>query len=414
MRAHGGRHGPPAAAPGHNRRVGARYDAIVVGAGPAGSVTAYRLARAGASVLLLDRARFPRDKPCGGGLTLRAVRELPFPVDPVVEHRVDRMEFRLRYGPRYVRRAREPIILMTQRIRLDAFLAEQAAAAGAELRDGVRVTRVRLGEQGVEVEAGGIRLRAAALVGADGCNGVTAKALGLGGDPTYGVALEGNLPFVHADAGRYARTAVLELATLAGGYGWVFPKGDHLNFGVGGWEREGPALRAHLRRLCREHGVDEGKLEGLRGHRLPLRRPDAPLARGRALVVGDAAGLVDPLSGDGMYECFVSARLAAEAVAALLSGRAADLSPYDAAVRRALGRLAAASWGAKIAFDRFPRLTFVLSRPPFVWPIVEGLLRGDLAHPGASRGLGRGPLKLVEALAAAAGSPGARYRTDGA
>jgi geranylgeranyl reductase family protein len=392
----------------------ARYDAIVVGAGPSGSVTAYRLASAGASVLLLDRARFPRDKPCGGGLTLRAVRQLPFSVDPVVEHSVDRMELRLRYGPRYVRRAKEPIILMTQRIRLDHFLAERAAEAGAELRDGVKVTDVREANGEIEVEAGGEAHTAGALIGADGANGITAKTLGLGAEPTYGVALEGNLPLAAAQPGRYDRTAVLELATLEGGYGWVFPKGDHLNFGVGGWEHEGPALRDHLKRLCDEHGVDETKLENLRGHRLPLRRPDTPMARGRTLVVGDAAGLIDPLSGDGMYECFVSARLAAAAVSDLLEGQAADLLPYDSAVRRAVGRLASASWGAKIAFDRYPRLTFTLSRPRFVWPIVEGLLRGDISHPGAADGLGRGPLRVVDALARAAGSPGARYRTDGA
>jgi geranylgeranyl reductase family protein len=347
-------------------------------------------------------------------LTLRAVRELPFAVDPVVEHSIDRMEFRLRYGPRYERRAKEPIILMTQRIRLDHFLAQKAAEAGAELRDGVKVTDLRAREDGIEVDADGATLTAAVVVGADGANGVAAKALGLGAEPTYGVALEGNLPFAATDAGRFAGKAVVELATLEGGYGWVFPKGDHLNFGVGGWEHEGPALRAHLKRLCSEHGVDDAQLENIRGHRLPLRRPDTPLARARALVVGDAAGLVDPLSGDGMYECFVSARLAADAITDVLAGRAADLAEYDRRLRSGLARMTAASWGAKIAFDRFPRLTFNLSRPPFVWPVVEGLLRGDLSHPGAAAGAGRGPLRLVEVLARAAGSPGATYRVEGA
>src|SRR3954453_15138397 len=104
----------------------ARFDAIVVGAGPAGSTTAYRLARAGARVCLLDRARLPRDKTCGGGLTLRAGRELPFAVEPVVEDRVHTLELGLRYGGRWSRRAEKPLVLMTQRRRLDAFLAEQA------------------------------------------------------------------------------------------------------------------------------------------------------------------------------------------------------------------------------------------------------------------------------------------------
>src|SRR4051794_3158697 len=109
-----------------------RYDAIVVGAGPAGSTTAYRLARAGARVGLVDRARFPRDKPCGGGLTLRAVRELPFSVEPVVEDRVHTLELGLRYGRRWSRRAEGPLVLMTQRRPLDAVLAERGAGGGGE------------------------------------------------------------------------------------------------------------------------------------------------------------------------------------------------------------------------------------------------------------------------------------------
>jgi geranylgeranyl reductase family protein len=390
------------------------WDAIVVGAGPGGSVTAYRLASAGASVLLLDKARFPRDKPCGGGLTLRAVRELPFSPAPVVEHEVDRMRFRLRYGGSYERRGKEPFILMTQRRRLDALLAERAVAAGAVFRGATKVTAVEADAGHSTVRIGSETERCTVLVGADGANGVSARQLDLGGDPTYGVALEGNLPNAEADAARYERTAVVELATLPGGYAWVFPKGDHLNFGVGGWESEGPMLRDELARLCEVHGVDADRLESVRGHRLPLRRADAPLARGRALLVGDAGGLVDPLSGDGMYEAFLSARLAAEATLDVLEGTSPTVDGYDTAVRRALGRLAAASWGAKHAFDRFPRLAFALSRPRFVWPVVEGLLRGDLSHPGAAGGLARGPLKAVEALSRLAGSQGARYRPEGA
>jgi len=386
-----------------------RYDAIVVGAGPAGSVTALRLARAGASVLLADKARFPRDKPCGGGLTLRAIRELPVDVTPVVEHTVDRMQLRLRYGGWYQRSSKGPLILMTQRRRLDAFLAEQAAAAGAEFRDGMKVTAVSAGPDRVEATVDGTAVRGEVLIGADGANGICARQLELGGEPVYGVALEGNLPYEAIAGGRYRNKAVIELAVLPGGYGWVFPKGDHANFGVGGWERTGPTLRDELRRLCAEHRVPDERLESIRGHRLPLRRPDAVLARGRALVVGDAAGLVDPLSGDGMYEAFVSSRLAADATRAVLEGRTQTVEPYDLALRDALGRLAGASWNAKLAFDRFPRLAFALSRPPFVWPVVENILRGELQAPGAARGLARLPIRAVLGFAEALGAPGRRY-----
>ena len=107
---------------------------------------------------------------------------------------------------------------------------------------------------------------------------------------------------------------MVELADIPGGYGWVFPKGDHVNVGVGAWQNEGPRIREHLARVCRAHGLDPAQLDSMRGHRLPLRRGATRLAGERALLVGDAAGLIDPVSGDGMYECFVSSRLAAEAI----------------------------------------------------------------------------------------------------
>jgi geranylgeranyl reductase family protein len=386
-----------------------RYDAIVVGAGPAGSTCAYRLASAGASVLLLDRARFPRDKPCGGGVTGRAARLVPFPIAPVVEDTVTSVRMRLRYGSWFERGGEEPLVFMTQRLRLDAHLAAQAAAAGAELRDGVKVTAVETSPDGVAVTAGGDTVHAGALVGADGVNGICARQLGLGGNQAIGVALEGNVPWEKLGEG-YRGCAVLELGLVPGGYGWVFPKGDHANIGLGGWEREGPGLRSHLRALCAAHGVEPGDLEAVRGYRLPLRSPVSTLARGRAAVVGDAAGLVDPISGDGMFEAFLSGRLASEAVLDLLAGSSEGLEPYGERLTRQLGTHLWASWGVKAALDRFPRTTFRIARSRIVWRTVEKLVRGEIDDVGGARGLARPPLKALSALARAAGDPGGSFR----
>jgi len=345
-----------------------RYDVAVIGAGPAGSVTAIHLARGGARVLLVDKARFPRDKPCGGGLTMRAVRQLPVDPAPVVEHEVDRMAFRVGWRSHFERKGRRgPFVLMTQRRRLDQYLAEQAVEAGADVRDGVKVSVGADPDRGLSLTTDGAAVQADVIVGADGANGTTARALGLGGPVTHGVAFEGNAAFDE----RYRGLAVIELGTIPGGYGWVFPKGDHVNVGVGGWEAEGPRLRGHLAELCRRHGIAGAALERVRGHRLPVRRSGFVAARGRAIVVGDAAGLVDPLTGDG----------------------------YNARLSAALGALAHASWGAKIALDRYPRATFTLARAPLVWPVVERLVRGDISAPSEARGLARPPLKAIAALA---------------
>jgi geranylgeranyl reductase family protein len=385
------------------------YDVIVVGAGPAGSTCAYRLASAGASVLLLDRARFPRDKPCGGGVTGRAARLLPFSIDPVVEDTVTSVRMRLRYGSWFERDGKVPLVLMTQRIRLDAFLAEQAAAAGAELRDGARVTAVAAGPDGVTATVDGAEVHGRALIGADGVNGISAKALDLGGNQAIGVALEGNVPYTKLADG-YRGVAVLELGIVPGGYGWVFPKGDHANIGLGGWEHEAPGLREQLGRLCEAHGVDPDELESTRGFRLPLRSPSSILARGRAAVVGDAAGLVDPISGDGMFEAFLSGKLAAEAAVDLLEGNAEGLEPYGTRLTERLKTHLWASWSVKAALDRYPRTTFRIARSRIVWRVVERLVQGDIQDVSAARGLARPPLKVLAALARAAGNPGGAYR----
>jgi len=387
-----------------------RCDAIVVGAGPAGSTVAYRLARAGRSVLLLDRARFPRDKPCGGGVTERAARLLPFSIDPVVEDTATAVDLRLHYGRTIERKGGAPLVYLTQRSRLDRFLAEQAAVAGAEFRDGVKVTGVENGADGVAVITDDDRVDASVLVGADGVNGVTARALGLGGNRHIGVALEGNLGYSKLDPDLYRGKLVLEFGVVPGGYAWVFPKADHANFGVGGWGSEGPALRSHLERLCRAHGVSADDLDSVRGYRLPLRSPTSRLASGRALLVGDAAGLIDPVSGDGMFEGFLSSLYASDAVLDLLDGYEDSLDRYGDRLARRLATHLWASWGAKVALDRFPRATFGLASTRIVWQAVERIVRGDVADVGEIRGVARPPLKLVKLLVRAAGDPGRAYR----
>ena len=371
----------------------ATYDVAIVGAGPAGSTAAYHLATAGVSVLLLDKATFPRDKPCGGGVTGRAARLLPFSIEPVVEDVVHRLECGLRYGHRFTRRSRRPLAYMTQRRRLDHFLLQKAAEAGAEVRE--RET------------ADARELDARIVIGADGCNGPTSKQLGLAEGVVHGVALEANYPYEP----RYAGAMVLEIAVIRGGYGWIFPKGDHINVGVGGNGEEGPKLRAELERMCEAYGIDPDAAQDTRGYRLPMRLLGTRFARGRTAVIGDSAGLVDPLSGDGMYEAFLSAKLVTDAALDVLSGRAEDLDAYQTAVERRITPLTHAGWQAKRAFERFPGMTYALVRLPVTFRVLEKLLQGDLPDPALAHGIELAAIRAIYAVsrvAARATGPGSR------
>ncbi len=379
-----------------------RYDAIVVGAGPGGSTAARELARSGVNVLLLDRARFPRDKPCGGLVSIRASREAGLDLTPVVERSVYGARVTLRLGRPFERSYPEPLSHMTQRSRLDAYLAERAGEAGADFREGVLV-------RGVEVEGGGVRVRTeddayegATVVGADGANGVVARALRLQPVGEVAVGLEGNIGVSGGVMARWERVVALDLGALPGGYGWVFPKGDHLNVGVGGWRYLGPTLRSHLSALCRYYGLDEGALRALRGHYLPMRGPGAAIARGPGLLVGDAAGLVDPLSGEGIYGAFVSGRLAARAIRGYLAGETPDLRSYEETVDSELMPDIVVSRKLQAVLHRVPRLCVATMRySDRFWRLLCGVVRGERTYTVLRRELG--PLGLVlDALAAVA------------
>jgi geranylgeranyl reductase family protein len=388
------------------------YDAIVAGAGPAGSTAARLLAQRGARVLLLDRARFPRDKPCGGGVTLAAARELALDLCPVVERTVNKVQVSLRMGSSFTRSSPEPLCYMTQRCRLDAYLAEQAVAAGADFRDGLAVREMDIEDRGVVVHAdpstalraGGDAYRARALVGADGANGIVAKAAGLRPTADAAVALEGNIPASDELIERWGKSIAIDLGGTPGGYAWLFPKGDHLNIGVGGWRWIGPTLRDRLAKLCRYLELDESKLFGLRGYYLPLRARGAPLVRGPVLLAGDAAGFVDPLSGEGIHGAFWSGRLAAESIERCLSGEAPDLLGYERAVREQIEPELAMSTKLQSIFQRVPGPCIALMRrSDRFWGALVGFVRGTNSYSTLRRRIG--PLAwAIDGAAAVAGT----------
>lgn len=377
------------------------YDVIVAGAGPAGSTAARLLAGRGARVLLLDRQRFPRDKPCGGGVTLRAAALQDIDLSPVIERTIHGTRFTLRLGDAFDRRFERPLTYMTQRCRLDAFLAERAAEAGADFHDGVSLRAATIGaplaaprRQAIEVETGYETYSARVLIGADGANGVVRRSLKLRGGYEEAVALEGNVPYAPDIPEEWRDVVGLDLGGMAGGYGWIFPKGDHLNVGVGAWKYAGFTLRPKLRDLARRYGFAESSLENLRGHHLPVRIPGSPVARGNTVVVGDAAGLVDPLSGEGIHMAFASARLAAEEASRVLDGEAPDMSGYEAAVDSELQ--------PELTVSRRLQELFAFAPPPYVammrrsdkfWRFFCHLIRGELTYLDFVRMIG--PLHLA-------------------
>ncbi|HEY7142423.1 MAG TPA: NAD(P)/FAD-dependent oxidoreductase [Methylomirabilota bacterium] len=334
-------------------------EVAIVGAGPAGATAALVLARAGVEVVLLDRAPLPRDKTCGGGVVARALAALPPGVDLPVERRLVRVESRfVDAGVAVTVERAAPLVHMAMRAPLDLALAEAARAAGAALRAPCTLARVELTPDHLQLETSGGPLRARFLIAADGATGPTARAAGwtepLGTVP----ALEAEVEVPPRVLERYADRARFDLGTPAGGYGWIFPKADHLSVGVGVFT-EGGARRRLRDELCRylgAVGLGEASVRRVRGAPIPV-RPRRAAARGRVLLAGDAAGLADPLTGEGISQAILSGRLAAESLlAARLDARVAARA-YVASLRRSVLRELRIARGLAWVLYRRPALS---------------------------------------------------------
>ena len=351
------------------------YDAIVVGAGPAGSTAARELARAGLSVLLLDGKSFPRDKPCGGGLTPRAWRQLSVPIDDIVLHRATSVQVLAgsRISARF--RSRDAAIWMVSRREFDQRLAEAAVEEGAEMHDGESVRSVELGREPAVVSDRG-RYRARVLIGADGAESRMARWLGIDRPQRWMVALEDE---VEVAADPLKGEAIVDMS-VPHGYAWVFPKGDRYNVGLGTFDAaRARELRARLHSFA--HGLNLPLDRPLApvGHRIPAGLPLGPLHAGNALLAGDAAGVADPFFAEGISYAVLTGRLAADTVAAYLAGRSTDLSAYTREVRRLLGA-DMRRWRATAAVvHRFPALCVrLLAASSGLQRLVEQTIAGEI------------------------------------
>ncbi len=309
------------------------FDVVVVGAGPAGSTSARLLAEQGARVVLLEAHRLPRPKLCGGGLTPKAQRLIPPSALVTIERWVERVELR---GPRVPPiHLWEPAarIAMVERSRFDYALVEAASTAGAEIRDRERVREIVEDPLGAWIVTDRERLRAGAVVLADGEPSTLSRRLGLGGQARrLSLALEVDLPFA---PGWPSDTSVLSF-DVPGGFAWYFPKGGHANVGVGSYRiRDGANLRHGLDRFVRSLGLDlrDGRIAG---HWIPQGLRQGSLASARVALAGDAAATADPLFGEGISYAILSGVVAAKTIGDWAAGELNDLSEHDARLRRAL------------------------------------------------------------------------------
>ena len=358
------------------------YDAIVVGAGPAGSTAARRLALAGRSVLLLDRARFPRFKACGGGLTGNVTRHVDFDLSPVIENHVTTSLFIYRADHRIELRPEGLKVAMVRRDRFDELLVRQAQAAGAELREeaGFRGMERVDGRRRVTTTAG--EFTAPVVIGCDGAASPTARAAGLRQGARLGIALDADIEVPPEQAEGWRHTSIFDFGTIPRGYGWSFPKAEVFSVGVGTVDARFPDARRHLDDFIRRQPcLRNPRPFRLRSAPLPFWTRHEPLARDGVFLAGDAAGLVDPLSGEGIGYAIRSGVLAARYALSRIEGDRRAEDGYSDAIGQGMARNFRYALRLANVFFRHPALSyFVGVRSPHVNDLFARLIAGKIDY----------------------------------
>ncbi|MBD3931041.1 geranylgeranyl reductase family protein [Streptomyces chumphonensis] len=341
------------------------WDVVVVGAGPAGASAAHAAAVAGRRVLLLEKARLPRYKTCGGGIIGPSRDALPPGFELPLQDRVHAVTFSLDGRFSRTRRSRRMLFGLVNRPEFDQALVESAQKAGAELRTGVTVSRVEQHGPAVPdrrtvavVLSGGETVLARAVVGADGSASRIGAHVGVKMDQVD-LGLEAEIPVPDTVAEDWAGRVLIDWGPLPGSYGWVFPKGDTLTVGVISARGEGAATKRYLEDFTARLGLAGFEPSVSSGHLTRCRAEDSPLTRGRVLVCGDAAGLLEPWTREGISYALRSGRLAGEwAVRIAGAGDAVE------ARRQALNYAFAIKSGLGVEMGVGRRMHQVFSRRP--------------------------------------------------
>lgn len=364
------------------------WDVVVVGAGPAGAMAAYAAASAGRRVLLLEKAELPRYKTCGGGIIGPSRDALPPGFVLPFKDRIHAVTFSLDGKLTRTRRSKHMLFGLINRPEFDAGLVAEAEKAGAVLRTGTAVSRVE--QHGASVPdrrtvavvlADGETVLARAVVGADGSASRIGAHVGVEMDQVD-LGLEAEIPVPATVAEDWKGRVLIDWGPLPGSYGWVFPKGDTLTVGVISAKGEGAATKRYLDDFIARLGLAGFEPAVSSGHLTRCRKPGSPLSRGRVLVAGDAAGLLEPWTREGISFALRSGRLAGEWAAKI-----AEAQDAVDARRQALNYAFAVKAGLGVEMSVGKRmLTVFESRPGLMHGALTGLRPAWKAFAGITRG----------------------------
>ena len=291
------------------------FDVIIVGSGPAGAAAAYFLAQEGCKVLVLEKERLPRYKVCGGGVVRRINKILPFSWNGIMEdefYSVDVFDHSTNLHFKTTRS--EPIIMMSMRQNFDSFLLSKAGEAGSVIKDRHIVKGISMLDDKVLLSTNYGDIEGKFLIAADGATGISAKLLGLNKNLIHLPAIETETEVDIENYSRFFESPRFDFGIVDRGYAWVFPKKDHLSIGVVLMKKDKVNIHEAYKKYLSLLGIAEILHCEKHGYIIPINRGNKNFGIKRLILTGDAAGLADPVTAEGISNAVLSGYLAANAL----------------------------------------------------------------------------------------------------
>jgi geranylgeranyl reductase family protein len=278
------------------------FDVAIIGSGPAGASAAFELAKSGISTVIIEKETLPRYKTCGGGLVFRGRKNMPFDVSSVVEKEFYEVDTYFANTPfKFTTNRNQPIVSMIMRDSFDNLIVEKAKENGVTLLQNHKVLDISFGDiQTIHTSEGDIKAKF--IIAGDGALSPVSKIAGWKETRTVIPALEYEVEVPAADFERLSKNVRFDVDVIPFGYGWCFPKKNHLSIGVGVFvkTKQKMDLKKYYAEYLKTLGINEIITEEAHGFVIPVSPRTDTFVKNNVFLIGDSAGFADPILAEGI------------------------------------------------------------------------------------------------------------------